>query len=416
MLQTVTIDKLVHGGQGLGVLPDGRKAFVWNALPGENLRVKLGKSKRNYAEGVAEEIINASGDRIKPRDKAFLSTSPWQIMTWAAENKYKAEILQETFARERLKTPKIDFIAGKQQWHYRNKMEYSFWADDNGLSLALFNRGSHGKIAVTGSSLAQTEIDETANKICTVLFLHKIRGSQLKTLVVRGDQNGKTVAAVFVKQADFPQITELQDICQGITVCFSDPKSPASVLTSELYTYGDITLTDKIIGVPITYDVHSFFQVNVPVFEWAAKRIDYFTGGAKPKTDFYSGVGTIGLPVNATTLVESDPHNVDLAKQNVDWRPIEVIQATAESALEHIPAKGALIVDPPRAGLHSKVVAKIREQHPPTIAYLSCNPSTQARDLKLLADIYDIRCLEGYNFFPRTPHIESLAILAVHKP
>ena len=414
MLQTVTIDKLVHGGQGLGVLPDGRKVLVWNALPGESVGVRLTKSKNKYAEGVAEEILNASAERAEPKDDAYLSTSPWQMMTYEAENKYKKEILDETFAREKVRVPDpIALHAEGQQWHYRNKMEYSFWADDNGLHLALFHRGSHGKRIVTGSSIARPEIDETANKIRDVLNKSGIRGSQLKTVVVRCDQAGNSAAAIFVKDKNFPKIAELKDICQGIAVYFSNPKSPASIITEELYKFGDITLTDKILGVNIKYDVNSFFQVNIPVFEWAAKRIDYFTGSAKPKVDFYSGVGTIGLPVNATILIESELNNASLAKQNADWRPIKIIHAPAESALEHIPHGGALIVDPPRAGLHAKLVEKIREVQPSILAYLSCNPVTQARDLARLQDMYKIKNLEGYNFFPRTPHIESLAILGV---
>lgn len=410
-LQTVTIEKLVHGGQGLGVLADGRKVFIWNALPGESLAIRLIKGRRDYAEAITEQIITSSADRIEPLDEAYLSTSPWQIMTFEAENTHKKAILEEAFAREKLQTPNANFIAGKEQWHYRSKMEYSFWADDDGLHLALFRRGSHGKQIVNGSSIARPEIDESANKICALLNKHGIRGSQLKTVVVRCNQVGKTVVAVFVKDQDFPDLKELADICQGVVVCYSNPKSPASVITSQLYTYGDITLVDKIMGVDICYDVHSFFQVNLPIFERAAKRIDYFTQGVGPKVDFYSGVGTIGIPINATVLVESDPHNIAMARKNIDRRDIVVVEAMAETAINYIPSEGSLIVDPPRAGLHGKVIDKILEAKPKRIAYLSCNPSTQARDIKLLESNYKISCLEGYNFFPRTPHIESLCIL-----
>ena len=414
MNQAVVIEKLVHGGQAIGTLPDGRKVLVWSALPGETVMVQVTKSKNKYAEALAVDILKPSSERIKPVDDAYLSTSPWQIMTYDAENKYKQEILKETFEREKVALPSgLMFHASDRQWHYRNKMEYSFWADDDGLHLALFNRGSHGKRIVPGSSIAMPQIDETASKICAALNAAAVRGSQLKTVVVRCDQAGASVAAIFVKDVDFPAITSLKNICQGITVYYSNPKSPASVLTQKKYVYGDITLTDKIMDTNITYDVNSFFQVNVPVFELAAKRIDYFTGGADPKVDFYSGVGTIGLPVNATKLIESDPHNIAMAKQNVAGRPVEIIHATAETALDHIPSKGTLIVDPPRAGLHPKVIEQIRNVKPPIIAYLSCNPITQARDIALLQDIYKIRAFEGYNFFPRTPHIESLAILEI---
>jgi len=101
-VETVDIEKLVHGGQGLGALPDGRKVFVWNALPGEQVRVRLIKQKRSYAEAIAEEIVVASPDRIEPEEANYLATSPWQMMTFVAENRYKAEIVRELFTQASL--------------------------------------------------------------------------------------------------------------------------------------------------------------------------------------------------------------------------------------------------------------------------------------------------------------------------
>lgn len=412
--EQVVIQKLVHGGQGLGALADGRKVFVWNALPGETVAVELTKKRRDYAEGIAVEVItDASADRTTPKDEAYLSTSPWQIMTFAAESAAKQQILTEVMQREGIAHDAIPFYAGERQWQYRNKMEYSFWADDEGLHAALFNRGTHHKQIVPGSSIARPEIDAVAQKMCSILTEVGVRGSQLKTVVIRCDQKGNCVVALFVKDKFFPEIEELKNVCQGLVVCYSNPKSPASVLTKELYTFGDIQLSDKALGYDIAYDVHSFFQVNLPVFEMALKRIDYFTGGVGKKVDMYAGVGTIGIPVLATTLVELDAHNIEMAQKNVAQtnREVEVIQASSESALQYIASDATLIVDPPRAGLHKDVVARINEAKPPSLVYLSCNPSTQARDIALLQGNYELKTLEGYNFFPRTPHIESLAFL-----
>lgn len=407
----VVIEKLVHGGQGFGKLPDGRKVFVWNALPGETVQVRLTKQRKDYAEGIAQEVLKASPDRIEPIDAAYLSTSPWQIMNFTTENTQKQAILEETFAREKVTIPEVRFVTESPELHYRNKMEYSFWADDDGLHLALFHRGTHGKQIVRGSSIARPEIDKTANKICSVLQQSGVRGSQLKTVIVRCSQAGETVAALFVKDEDFPVIEQLQTVCKGITVCFSNPKSPASVLTRELYAYGDVTLSDKLLGNDITYNVHSFFQVNLPVFSAALEQIKSMSGAAKRKIDLYSGVGTIGIPIDASVLVELDPHNVAMAEQNIGRQPIEVVQASTEQALEYITPEVCVVVDPPRAGLHPNVIDRLLEQQPKQIIYLSCNPVTQARDLAQLQTVYKVAELTGYNFFPRTPHIESLAHL-----
>jgi 23S rRNA (uracil1939-C5)-methyltransferase len=175
---------------------------------------------------------------------------------------------------------------------------------------------------------------------------------------------------------------------------------------------GDTDLHDFLLGIKINYDVIGFFQVNLPVFELALKRIDYFTGGAKNKLDMYAGVGTIGIPIGGTkTLVEIDQANVEMARKNTGNQQITVVHASSEIALEYITSDVCLIVDPPRSGLHKDVIDRIKQVKPKQICYLSCNPSTQARDVALLKDIYTVGSLEGYNFFPRTPHIETLCIL-----
>ncbi len=417
-LQEVRIDKLVHGGQGLGVLADGRKVFVWNALPNELVMVRLLRSRRDYAEAVAEQILQASPVRQQPRDDAYLSTSPWQIMTDKAEIIAKQQILTESLSRSGIKlTDDIQVITTGPTWHYRNKMEYSFWADDSGLRLALFNRGSRGKRAIQGSSIARPEIDKTAQKMCSALEAAGIRGSQLKTGLIRCDQAGNVVVALFVKDQNFPDIDSLKGLCQGIQVCYSTPKSPASVLTKVLYTDGDISLQDEVLGNKINYNVHSFFQVNLPIFELAVGEIKHYIAQQKKATqsnmpiiDLYSGVGTIGLCVGATTLVESSLENVLVAKNSAP-KATTVVHASSEQALEHISPDCLVIVDPPRAGLHSKLINHLLDVRPLRVVYLSCNPSTQARDLSLLQKSYEVKRLQGYNFFPKTPHIESLAML-----
>lgn len=408
MLEEVIIDKLVHGGQGLGQLSDGRKIFVWNALPGETVGVRVGRKKRGYAEGFAEEIIVPSSDRIDPVDEAYLSTSPWQILNFETENTYKKEILAEAFEREKVILPDFEFVSVGDPYHYRNKMEYSFWGDNDGLHLALFHRASHGKRVITGSSIARPEIDEKANELVAILNNNGIRASQLKTVILRVNKAGNVVMGLFVKDDKFPKITDLDELCNGISVYYSNPKSPASIITKALYGHGSIVLQDDILGTSISYNVNSFFQVNLPVFEKSLADIKAAVKGQKNIVDMYSGVGTIGLSVGAKALIELDEHNVSMAKKN---DKAEVIHASSEQALEYITPDACMIFDPPRAGLHDKVTDRILEVKPARIVYLSCNPSTQARDLARLSSEYSINSFSGYNFFPRTPHIESLAIL-----
>lgn len=412
---TVTTDRLVHGGQAIGTLEDGQKVFVWNALPGETVEARVIKRKRSYLEAIAETISVASPERIAPQEVNYLATSPWQIMTYQSENVAKRDIALAVMAHEKVALPDTiaATVAPELHWQYRNKMEYSFWGDDQGLHLALHMRGSHGKEIVQGSRLAMPAIDAAGRALVALLNQHGVRASDLKTVVLRCDQQGNTVAALYVKLNTFIEITLPAEL-KGLRVYHSNPKSPASVPTSLLYELGDCTLTDTIEGTSLTYDVDSFFQVHIPIFKEALAAIARHNPHAS-LVDMYAGVGSIGLslPLHAVTLVELDEASVGMARRNAEVAKATttVVAASAEASLDYITNDMPIIVDPPRAGLHPSVTKRILEQAPPCITYLSCNPATQARDLAQLQEVYEITHFGVYNFFPHTPHIETLAVL-----
>lgn len=410
----VEITKLVHGGQGLGELPSGKKVFVWNALPGERVRVRIIKKKRDYAEAIAEEIVRPSPLRQAPREPAFLSTSPWQIMPLSAENEYKKGLVQELFNQAHIHLPDFDVTYDNREWQYRNKMEYSFWGDDEGLHLALHLRGSHYKLRLSGSLLAMPAVDEAARSIVRVLESAGVRASDLKTVMVRCSQAGQCVAALFVKTESFPKI-DLPDHVQGLRVYYSTPKSPASVPTQLLYETGSGHVADSLLGKEFLYDSESFFQVNVPVFEQALARIRQQLSSTEALVDMYAGVGSIGLSVaeKRVSLVEVHPATAAMARTNAAKSGLQatVVETSTEKATEQIAGDAPVIVDPPRSGLHSKVIDVITAVRPPQLVYLSCNPATQARDLARLQSDYSVAYFEAFNFFPHTPHIETLAVL-----
>ena len=138
------IEKLVNGGFGLGRY-ENKVVFVFNALPNETVMASVYKEKRGYAEAVATEILEASPDRKEPLEAHFLSCSPWQILDFAQENKWKQSITQEMF--ESIAGQPFDdlpIVSDDQRLHYRNKMEYSFWVEEGTISLAFFKRGLPG--------------------------------------------------------------------------------------------------------------------------------------------------------------------------------------------------------------------------------------------------------------------------------
>jgi len=423
---TTTLEKIVGGGQALGQYDDGRKLFAWGGLPGEKVEVQLTKRKSNLVEGIVTQVLDsASAERVAPRDpESYLSTSPWQIMDFAAENRYKAALIEEAFELHDIVLPEpIGVYTDGKDYEYRNKVEYSFWfdTDTNSLDLAFFRRGTHGKIPVEKTSLARLEITELSKEILHVLNAHAIEGRALKTLLIRCNRAGQTAWQLYVKDEDFPAEEIAVDVKNDSVICgeviFSNPKSPASVITKRLYTSNGEVLEDTILDIPFRYATEGFFQINLPVYERALQDMKTWIEPGRSVLDLYSGVGSIGLTIGGddVTLVEVNEHAVREMERNIvalkRGASARAVLAASENALDHISGDSCIIVDPPRAGLHEAVIDRLLEETPSRIVYLSCNPATQARDVMRLAEKYGIRTHQGYNFFPRTPHIEHLVIL-----
>lgn len=429
IFETLRLEKIVGGGQTLGTLGDGRKAFVWGGLPGELVNIRITKKKSHFVEGVVTEILEKSPERIVPRDEdSYLSTSPWQIMQLSSERTYKANLIEEAFRLHNVTLPgEINVFTDGVEFNYRNKVEFSWFGDliDGGttetLDLSFFKRGSKGKVIVEGTSLAHPNINKLAIEIRNLLRTKPITARQLKTLLIRTDQQGNTVWQLYVKDrlADLISREEAAQLsAKGSEIIYSDPKSPASRVTERLVKFGDTTLTDTILGVTFNYACEGFFQVNIPVYEKALRDMRDWIDHENnlPTLDLYSGVGAIGLTIGGDdiTLVEINEHAVSEMQRNItklNRANAKVILAPSEKSLEYITGEQIVIVDPPRAGLHADVVRRLLETEPPRIIYLSCNPVTQARDISLLQEKYKIVHHQGYNFFPRTPHIEHLVIL-----
>ncbi len=425
----VKLDKIVGGGQSLGTLEGGRKLFVWGGLPGETVEVQMTKKKSNLAEGVVVEVIIPSDKRVDPRDEeSYLSTSPWQIMDFKSEQHYKAALIEEAFELHDIVLPEtIEVYSDDKQYEYRNKIEFSWYWDKekDRLDLSFFRRGTHGKIPVNGTSLADPSINQAARALRDLLRTKPdLRAFMLKTVLVRCDANSNVALQLYVKDQAFVQLTgsELELLKEnggivGFELIFSNPKSPASVITERLQSWGTTNLTDTILDVPFTYAVEGFFQINIPVYEQALRDMKQWVSADKPAVDLYSGVGTIGLTIGGenVTMVEINEHAVREMKRNITAldreKAVKAILAPSESALEYITSDATIIVDPPRAGLHEDVVKKLLDAKPDRIIYLSCNPVTQARDVARLAEVYGVKYHHGYNFFPRTPHIEHLVVL-----
>jgi tRNA/tmRNA/rRNA uracil-C5-methylase (TrmA/RlmC/RlmD family) len=243
-------------------------------------------------------------------------------------------------------------------------------------------------------------------------------------VVRESKSNEKLLAILFAKAESIPKFS-VDDIpgLAGFIVFHSTEKSPASVPTKELWRWGESELHQLVLGTDIVYSWDSFFQNNVPMFEAAMEEMQKAVPDNANVLELYSGVGTIGLLLAKRAMhvhgVEIVQGAVDSAKQNAELAKIlnyvaECIPAEKMDA-RLLDKRDVLVLDPPRSGLHPKVIGMILEKKPPVVIYLSCNPETQARDYSMLKDLYNIESVTGFDFYPETPHLESLAILKLRQ-
>lgn len=302
-------------------MEDGRKLFVWDGLPGELVTVQITKKKSKLGQAIVTEVLEPSDERVEPRDpESYLSTSPWQIMSFDAEQHYKSALIEEAFELHDIVLPEpIDIYTDGVGYHYRNKVEFSWYGtspehrparrpldetsaapsdtdgrsiddgretlrrvddglasgdDKETLDLAFFRRGTKGKIIVNDSALLPESIMNLAREIRDFLSAKQVQARDLKTLIIRSSQAGDAVWQLYIKtpKCDFMTTEEAaQFSAQGGEIIYSDPRSPASRITERMLSVGNTTLTDKILGVPFSYNAESFFQVNIPVYEQALR-------------------------------------------------------------------------------------------------------------------------------------------------
>ena len=399
--EVLKIEKIVPGGMGLATMADGKKIFLWNALPGEEVvEYEITKKKSHYLEGIATKIENPSPYRVKARDEGYLMTSPWQIFDYEYELRTKGELVREMFREQGLEIEAPEVRTDGKEWGYRNKMEYVLWYDKETeeISLAFHKRGTHRKEPIRQSSIERPEIYHAAEKIASDLSRRREDARKYQSLVLRASQDKNVSGGLYENHKPHPTF-------------------PA--------------LTDKVMGREYRYSPNGFFQINLPVYEMALEVIREEVKDSRKILDLYSGVGTIGLSVFNSgegsegvselsregsraelTLVECDKYAYGEMKENAAKVPgAKAVLAKSEDVTEYIEPDMTVIVDPPRAGCDKKLLDKILEVKPSRVIYLSCNPMTQARDVAILQGEYIMRRIIAFNFFPKTPHIENLVVL-----
>ncbi|MDQ4078667.1 MAG: class I SAM-dependent RNA methyltransferase [Chloroflexota bacterium] len=399
-------EQMTYGGAALA-RHEGRVIFVPFALPGERVRVRIKSQKKRWAEAELVAVLEASPDRIEPRCPHFgphqCGGCQWQHASYEAQLRYKTAIVREQLQRiGKIEDPPVQLCLGMTEpWYYRNNVQLRSTGEGPGF------------VRVDNKGVYPIDVCFIMNGAIYPLF-QAVAGKPMpgvKRLILRGsERTGERLVVVEGKSEEALPFPADVTVVQG-----KQPPNRASPKA---------TIHERVGEQTWQITVNSFFQVNTAQAETLLKVVRTLVGalqGGETLLDAYAGVGLFGLSlaneVRHTYLVESYPPAVEDARHHVAGREdVTIIQDTAEDVLprweQYGPRPDLVLLDPPRAGCEDEVLRALGFLEVPTIIYVSCDPATQARDLRILLDLgYALDIVQPVDMFPQTYHIESVARL-----
>lgn len=413
----VEFKKIGHNGVSIGDF-NNKVVFAYGILPGEIVKIKVLKEKKNFIEGELLEIIKASPHRVLEGENHYLSCSPWQTFDYNFQIEIKKQILKEIFQKfAKIEINLEKFFSANKIYGYRTKIEYSFLEEENILYYAFYKRGDFfKKIKLPNGCFL---ISEKANQLALKLLeeINKQNLKDIKGLIIRKSHYLNDLHfSLFIKNKNYNFNFNDKEL-SGFALIYSNPKTSINKIDEVLKEEGQNYIREKILNLEFRYPYTSFFQNNIELFEEALKIMKKYTNNPQKVVDLYCGVGVIGLSIGGEKIIgiDNNENAIKYAKLNALLNNINnfegIFLRSEKISEEFLKNTDVLILDPPRTGLHPKLIKLILNTKPQNIFYLSCNPITQARDFFLLKDYYELINIYGFDFYPQTPHIESLIVL-----
>jgi len=455
---TLDIEKFADRGKSLA-RRDGYVVFVAGAVPGDRVRARVFKRKKNYAEARLLEVLTPSPLRTEPRCEYFgvCGGCKWQHVDYAAQCEAKRQSVAEALAHHG-GFPDVDVqptLGAPETYCYRNKMEFSFSAErwltpdeiasgqrfDTGFALGLHVPGSFNKVLDLRACYLPSELSvRIVNGVRAFVrgqgwkpwhirrhegFLRHLvlrqgahTGEVMVNLVTNGFAEERMAAMAGYLRDAFPEVTTfVNTINTGVA---------QTAFGEAIHTiFGPGVIHDRIGPHRFEIAPNAFFQTNTRQAERLYETARDFAD-LRPDDllyDLYCGAGTISIfvadRVRHVVGVELIEEAVENARANAAANGVEnVTFAGGDLMRMFTPAfvgthgrPDVLIADPPRAGMHRKVVEQIARLRPERFVYVSCNPLTQARDLALLRDVYAIETVQPVDLFPHTHHVENVVKL-----
>jgi 23S rRNA (uracil1939-C5)-methyltransferase len=434
ILDIVDID---HKGRGIGYFR-GIPVYVYFALPGEQVKVKLqpGKKKRELI-GKLLEVLKPNPNRVQPFCKHFGSCGGCKLQqaSYDYQLRLKRSLIKRELVSNELYDVEVSKVEPSETRFYRNKVELTYWPP---RALGFKQPEAWDKIVdleecyLVSPTLNDIirEAKRLLNEVSVSIYDRVLQKGSLRFLVYREAKfNDSNLLGIIVK--DYTKDAEeyakklaerlsaqVENIVLGINPSLSDVAYAQTIVKIR----GEDYYEERIGSIRYRVHLNSFFQPNVKIFAKILEKIKNSVSGEALVYDLYSGVGTISLyiadSVDRVIGIESEPSAVEQAKINAKLNDIsnaEFHLGKVEKSLDLLSQlrKATVILDPPRSGLHPSVKKLLLRKLPPRIVYVSCNPRFQIRDLRAFLKYYQLEenKLLVYDMFPHTMHVESLAIL-----
>jgi len=445
----IEINDITIDGNGIGRY-NNLVYFVSNTIPGDIVKVKILKHKKNYAIAVPIEYIKTSENKVNPICSHFNECGgcKWQHINYDQQLFLKEKHIKDEFLKilkpsHDLNFEFLEINKSKKIFRYRNKLEFTFHnnlTNTNNLACGFHKLKKFNEVIDIDTCYLQEEPSNLIRKFVknwaierNIEFYNQIHHTGiLRNIILRNNLHNDFLVNIVVSKFD-NNIKDLSNLLikefkeiKSVFLTINDKKN--SSLTNTQYTilHGEDHIKESLDDLTFKIDAFTFFQVNtlqaLKVYKKICQIIEELNIKEEPILDLYCGIGTITLFVSKYAKkvigVDNLKENINKAKSNLILNKIdnaEFILGEAEKVLKegvfHNFKPKLIIVDPPRSGLHKRVIKYIQEKQPNFIIYLSCNPSTQARDISSLIDDYNIIFSEPFDMFPHTYHTENLVLL-----
>ena len=460
--QVIEVERLALQGDGVGRIASesserGKVAFVPYSLPGERIRGEIIRDKKTYSRFLPVDIVKSSPDRVEPSCPYHFHLCPteansasrwcggcnWQHFPVEKQREAKKRLIAETVSR--LGTisnpPEIDLIYAENSWRYRNNVQIAFGSRGDTIISGFRLPESHEIVDIDDCLIQSSpsvrvfhHIRETARRLGFRPYERNSDHGWLKHLLIRSNEKESVLVVLVTRNGDFPEqkrfLQLISSQCPEIISLYQNVQpATTKVITGHkwIHLWGKRKIEETLAGLRLNCSPGSFFQVNTKAASLLYQKVIQ-EAQVEPDMavlDLYCGVGglallaaplakkVIGVDELSTAIDDARDNATANEAGNVTFHtsPVEHFLDKEFSNLDSPGDRLIAILDPPRSGCRPGVVDRLISLSPIRIIYVSCDPATLARDLKILSPYYQVSSLTAVDLFPQTAHIETIARL-----